>query len=172
MTLYQYDMQLAEDPDSIGYVARNADITFYNADDTTNTTPLSLFDPNGLPQSNPVLTTADGFIRPLVSEVPQMKWVSTDGRTGYLKSFKGVLDAALAAVANSLESLAQNVKSASDAEAARDAAAAAAASAANASGGSALSPDPNNPGLWFFTPGGQITPDPNAEGIYVLGASA
>lgn len=57
-----------------------------------------------------------------------------------------------------------------EAEAARRAAEAAAAAAANASGGAAVSPDPNNPGLYYVTAGGQLTPDPANPGLYNIGA--
>lgn len=98
MALYPFDTQLVVDASNPGLVMTNAQVTIYNPTDTSRTTPLTLVDTAGLPLANPVTTTAQGFLPAFQATISQVMWYA-GGYSGYLNSYKGLLDAALAAQA-------------------------------------------------------------------------
>lgn len=96
MTLYPFEMQLAADADNAEVVVRGGAITFYDPSDTDRTSPLELLDASGLPLDNPMLSSPAGFTRAFQAEIPHVMW--HDGTyTGYLSSYKGLLNEAIAA---------------------------------------------------------------------------
>lgn len=98
MALYPFETQLVLAGDSAGVVVTNASITLYAPSDTTLSSPIALKDASGLPVSNPLQASAQGFLPAFQAEVPQVLW-SGGGYIGYINSFDGVLNAALAAQA-------------------------------------------------------------------------
>ncbi|WP_324644140.1 hypothetical protein [Pseudarthrobacter sp. LT1] len=111
MTDFPYEGQLIADPVTFQR-ATNAQVYVYDANDTTNSTPLALKDASGLPTANPLTSSADAFVKPIYAPSQDIKYVGA-GLTVFVSSAKGMRDAAAA--------------SAADAEAARVQAAAAAA---------------------------------------------
>lgn len=96
MTLYPFEMQLAVDSTHPTVVMQDNTVTFYDPEDTAMLTPLALLDPLGLPLANPVTTSAAGFTPAFQALIPHVMW--TDGTyAGYLSSYKGMLDEAIAA---------------------------------------------------------------------------
>jgi hypothetical protein len=96
MTLYPFEMQLAVDATHPTVVMQDNTVTFYDPADTAMLTPLALLDPLGLPLANPVTTSAAGFTPAFQASIPHVMW--TDGTyAGYLSSYKGLLDEAVAA---------------------------------------------------------------------------
>lgn len=98
MVLYPFETQLVLAGDNLGVVVSNATITIYAPSDTNMVTPLTLKDPTGVPLANPLQASANGFLPPFQATLPQVMW-SGGGYAGYLNSFQGLLDAALAAQA-------------------------------------------------------------------------
>lgn len=96
MTLYPFEMQLAVDANNPGVVVQSGSITIYDPEDVDMLTPLALLDPQGLPMANPFVTSAQGFVSKFQAEIPHIMW--SDGTySGYLSSYKGLLDEAIAA---------------------------------------------------------------------------
>lgn len=96
MTLYPFEVQLAVDANNPNVVSQDNTVTFYDPADTGMLTPLALVDTNGLPLANPVTTSAAGFTPAFQASIPHIMW--TDGQySGYLSSYKGLLDEAIAA---------------------------------------------------------------------------
>jgi hypothetical protein len=57
---------------------------------------ITIVDPAGLPMANPIETSAQGFIPAFQATIPHVKW--SDGTyAGFLSSYKGLLDEAVAA---------------------------------------------------------------------------
>lgn len=98
MPLYPFETQLVLASDATGIVVANALVTIYAPSDTNRTSPLTLTDPTGLPLSNPLQASAQGFLPAFQASMAQVMW-SGGGYIGYLNSFKGMLDAAVAAQA-------------------------------------------------------------------------
>ena len=97
MADYPIDMQLVVEPYSLNVVA-NGQIYIYDTADDANASPLALTDPSGLPLSQPLMSSNNGFIPAFRSPVPQVKWVGA-GFSGYFDSYGGLRDVALDAVA-------------------------------------------------------------------------
>lgn len=98
MALFPFETQLVISSEITGLVVKNAQVTIYATTDTNLTSPLALVDPKGLPISNPMTSTAEGFLPPFQATQSQVMW-SGDGYIGYLSSYQGLLTAALAAQA-------------------------------------------------------------------------
>jgi len=96
MTDYPIDMQLVVDAVSLNVVA-NGQVYIYDTTDTGNVAPLALTDTSGLPLSQPLMSSNNGFIPAFRSSSPQVKWVG-GGFTGYFDSYAGLRDVALDAV--------------------------------------------------------------------------
>jgi hypothetical protein len=95
MTLYPFEMQIAVDANHPDTVVRAGQITIVDPGDATNS-PLTLVDPAGVSMPNPITTSAQGFVPRFQATIPHIKW--TDGTySGYLSSYKGLLDEAIAA---------------------------------------------------------------------------
>lgn len=92
---YPYEGQLIADPVSFQR-AVSAQVTVYDADDATNTTPLALKDASGLPTSNPLTSSSDAFVKPIYAPSQDIKYVGA-GLTVFVSSPKGMRDAAAAA---------------------------------------------------------------------------
>lgn len=97
MADYPYEGQLIADPVTFQR-AVNASITVYDANDTTNSTPLALKDGSGLPLTNPLTSSADAFTQPFYAPSQDIKLVGA-GLTVFISSAKGMRDAAAAAAA-------------------------------------------------------------------------
>jgi hypothetical protein len=97
MTDYPFDMQLVVDAVSLSVVA-NGQVFIYDTTDTSNSSPLTLTDPNGLPLSQPLMSSNNGFIPAFRTSSPQVKWFGA-GFSGYFDSYAGLRDVALDAVA-------------------------------------------------------------------------
>lgn len=96
MTLYPFEVQIAVDATNPSVVVQENAVTFYDPSDTSMITPLALLDPFGLPLANPITTSAAGFTPAFQASIPHVMW--TDGTySGYLSSYKGMLDEAIAA---------------------------------------------------------------------------
>jgi hypothetical protein len=96
MTLYPFEMQIAVDADNPDVVVRDGTITFYDPSDTGKTNPITLVDSAGLPMANPMRSSPAGFTRGFQATIPHVMW--SDGTySGYLSSYKGLLDEAIAA---------------------------------------------------------------------------
>lgn len=130
---YPFEGQLVADPVTFQR-ATNGQIYVYDANDTTNSTPLALKDMTGLPLANPLTSSADAFTRPFYAPSQDIKLVGA-GLTVFVSSPKGMRDAA-AAAATAAQSAAANAAAAvesalsaavADAEAAQAAATNAAA---------------------------------------------
>lgn len=93
MPLYPFEMQIAVDAINPDTVVQGGLVTI--ADPDTGSA-ITLVDPNGLPMPNPIETSAQGFIPAFQATLPHVKW--SDGTyAGYLSSYKGLLDEAVAA---------------------------------------------------------------------------
>lgn len=93
MTLYPFEMQIAVDANNPDTVVQEGLVTI--ADPDTGSA-LSIVDTAGLPMANPIATSAQGFIPAFQATIPHVKW--SDGTyAGYLSSYKGLLDEAIAA---------------------------------------------------------------------------
>ena len=111
MTTYAFDPQLVADPVTFARAA-NANVTVYDANDNSNSTPLTLTDLNGLPLSNPLRSTGDAIIPPFQTTSAQVKLVG-GGLTIPVGSFQSVLNAATAAQAAASSSAASAASAAS-----------------------------------------------------------
>lgn len=118
MTNYPFDMQLVIDAVTLTTVS-NGQVYIYDADDTSNSTPLALTDPNGLAISQPLMSSNNAFIQAFVTTSPQVKWAGA-GFSGFFDSYRGLRDEAISAVAK-LDGLAvgtvETVDATADAEA-------------------------------------------------------
>lgn len=95
MTLYPFEMQIAVDANNPDTVVQGGNVTIVDPADATNT-PIPLLDPAGLAMANPIATSQQGFIPAFQATIPHVKW--HDGTyAGYLSSYKGLLDEAIAA---------------------------------------------------------------------------
>ena len=95
MPLYPFEMQIAVDANSPDVVVQEGLVTICDAADPSNA-PIPLLTPGGLPMANPIETSRQGFIPAFQSTSPHVKWF--DGTyAGYLSSYKGLLDEAIAA---------------------------------------------------------------------------
>lgn len=93
MTLYPFEMQIAVDANNPDTVVQGGLVTI--ADPDTGSA-ISILDPVGLPMANPIETSAQGFIPAFQATLPHVKW--SDGTyAGFLSSYKGLLDEAVAA---------------------------------------------------------------------------
>jgi len=95
MTLYPFEMQIAVDANNADTVVRSGTITIVNPADATNTA-IPLLDASGFPLANPIQTTPQGFVPAFQATIPHVKWTG-GGFAGYLSSYKGLLDEAVAA---------------------------------------------------------------------------
>jgi len=157
VTDYPYAGTLVADPITFQRAA-NAMITVYDANDTTNSTPLALKDTTGLPMANPVKSTGDAFIPPMLCPSEGRKLVG-GGLTVIEFSHKGMSDAAAAAASEALGS-------AESAQAAR----AAAESAAAAASGGGIAVDPIDPDALIISTksDGSVAVDPTDSDILVI----
>jgi hypothetical protein len=118
MTNFPFDMQLVVDAVTLTTVS-NGQVYIYDPADTSNSTPLPLTDPNGLPLSQPLMSSNNAFIPAFVTTLPQVKWTGA-GFSGFFDSYVGLRDVALDAVAK-LDGLAvgtvETVEATEDAEA-------------------------------------------------------
>lgn len=96
MTDYPYAGTLIADPITFQRAA-NAMVTVYDANDTNNTTPLALKDTSGLPMANPVRSSGDAFIPPMICPTEGRKLVAAGGLTVVEFSHEGMRLAAEAA---------------------------------------------------------------------------
>lgn len=95
MPLYPFEMQIAVDANNPDTVVQEGQVTIVDPSDATNTA-ITLLDPSGLPMANPIETSRQGFIPSFQATIPHVKW--HDGTyAGYLSSYKGLLDEAIAA---------------------------------------------------------------------------
>ena len=95
MPLYPFEMQIAVDANNPDTVVQEGLVTIVDPSDSSNT-PIPLLDPSGLPMANPIETSRQGFIPAFQATIPHVKW--HDGTyAGYLSSYKGLLDEAIAA---------------------------------------------------------------------------
>lgn len=95
MPLYPFEMQIAVDANNPDTVVQGGNVTIVDPADATNT-PIPLLDPAGLAMANPIATSQQGFIPAFQATIPHVKW--HDGTyAGYLSSYKGLLDEAIAA---------------------------------------------------------------------------
>lgn len=95
MTLYPFEMQIAVDANHPDTVVQAGTVTICDPGDATNT-PIALVDPAGLTMANPIETSQQGFIPAFQATIPHVKW--SDGTyAGFLSSYKGLLDEAIAA---------------------------------------------------------------------------
>ena len=93
MTLYPFEMQIAVDANNPDTVVQGGVVTI--ADPDTGSA-ITIVDPAGLPMANPIETSAQGFIPAFQATLPHVKW--SDGiYAGFLSSYKGLLDEAVAA---------------------------------------------------------------------------
>lgn len=95
MTLYPFEMQIAVDANYTDTVVKSGSITIYASTDTAMATPLALVDNAGMPISNPLTTSSQGFVPRFQATLPHIMW-SGGGYSGYLSSYKGLLDEAMA----------------------------------------------------------------------------
>jgi hypothetical protein len=116
MTLYPYETQLVVSADSSHVIMSDAVVTIYDPSDTAMATPLDLVDVAGIPLPNPVAVTSSGFLPAFQATVPQVMWFG-GGYGGYMSSYKGLLDEAVAArnTASSASSSAAAAQSAAEA---------------------------------------------------------
>jgi hypothetical protein len=95
MTLYPFEMQIAVDANNPDTVVQEGLVTISDPADAGNT-PIALLDPAGITMANPIESSAQGFIPAFQATIPHVKW--SDGTyAGYLSSYKGLLDEAIAA---------------------------------------------------------------------------
>ena len=93
MVLYPFEMQLAVDANSPETVVQGGVVTISAPNSTT---PLAIVDAAGLPMANPIETSSQGFIPAFQATIPHVMWTD-GGYAGYLSSYKGLLDEAIAA---------------------------------------------------------------------------
>lgn len=122
MPLYPYETQLVVNANATSVILTDAQVTIYDSSDTGMLNPLSLVDHAGVPLSNPIQVTKQGFLPAFQATVSQVMWVG-GGYFGFLSSYQGLLNEMIAA-----RSLAANA--AANALSAKQAAEAAAISAA------------------------------------------
>lgn len=91
MALYQFETQLVVTSDTSHLVLNGASVTLYSPADTAQSKPLTLLDAAGLPMTNPVMTSPEGFLPAFQATMPQVMWVG-GGYAGYLNSFEGLMD--------------------------------------------------------------------------------
>lgn len=97
MADYWFEQQLVIDPIK-KEIAPGASVTLYDIADTGNASPLGLKDANGLPVTNPLTSSAEGFVAGVFAPVVQVKYVAPDGLAVIVAtSFKAMLDEAIAA---------------------------------------------------------------------------
>ncbi|QOD04874.1 SGNH/GDSL hydrolase family protein [Pseudarthrobacter sp. BIM B-2242] len=94
---YPFEGQLLADPVSFQR-AVSAQITVYDANDATNSTPLALKDASGVPTANPLTSSSDAFVKPIYAPSPDIKYVGA-GLSVFVSSTQGMRDAAEAAAA-------------------------------------------------------------------------
>ena len=95
MPLYPFEMQIAVDANNPDTVVQAGLVTIVDPSDSSNT-PLALLDPAGIAMANPIESSRQGFIPAFQATIPHVKW--SDGTyAGYLSSYKGLLDEAIAA---------------------------------------------------------------------------
>lgn len=150
MTNYPFDMQLVIDAVTLSTVA-NGQVFIYDADDASNSTPLTLTDPNGLPMSQPLMSSNNAFIPAFITTSPQVKWAGA-GFSGFFDSYVGLRDVALEAVAAATAALipAEAAVAAASSSAASASAAAASAAAAAIAGGSTSNIALDTDGVPYF----------------------
>jgi hypothetical protein len=119
MTDYPFDMSVVVDPLNPFNVVADAPISIFDPLDEAGATPLDIKDTLGLPLPNPINSNHLGYLQAFSAELPQVMWRS-GSYSGYLNSYIGLRDEAVAAA-----------ESAEDAEAAAEAAAASALATAN-----------------------------------------
>jgi lysophospholipase L1-like esterase len=112
MADYPYEGQLIADPVSFQR-AQSAQVTVYDAADTTNSTPLALKDASGLPTANPLTSSSDAFVKPIYAPSQDIKYVGA-GLTVFVSSAKGMRDAAAGAAAAAQEAANSAVAAAAD----------------------------------------------------------
>jgi hypothetical protein len=96
MPLYPFETQLAVSAINPEVVMQSSHLVFYDPSDTARVSPLALLDVNGQPRTNPVTTSAVGLVPAFQASIPHVMW--TDGTySGYLSSYRGMLDEAIAA---------------------------------------------------------------------------
>lgn len=132
MPLYPFETQLVVSADASHVVLTNAVVTIYDPSDTGMASPLALTDLNGLPLANPVSVNPSGFLPAFQASVPQVMWVG-GGYSGYLGSYKGILDEAVAARNSAASAAAEAVSAKNAAESAQASAATAATAPTDAS---------------------------------------
>lgn len=125
MTLFQFEVNLAVDPNNPDVILRGGQVTFYDPDDVGLTAPLSLYDTNGLPLANPVNVSQQGFTPAFQADIPQVMWVGY-GYSGYISSFQGLYAQVIAVAASAAAAQTAAEVAQVDAEASRLAAEAAA----------------------------------------------
>jgi hypothetical protein len=125
LTLYQFEVNLAVDPNNPDVILRGGQVTFYDPADVGLTTPLSLYDTNGLPLANPVTVSQQGFTPAFQADIPQVMWVGY-GYSGYVSSFQSIYDQVLAVAASAAAAQSAAEVASVSAEAAQAAAEAAA----------------------------------------------
>jgi hypothetical protein len=96
MTDYPFEMQLVVDPTNPENVVINAEVYLYDPEDEAGTTPLDLTDPLGFALTQPLASNHLGFIVPFVAQLPQVMW-RAGSYSGYLASYQGLRDEAVAA---------------------------------------------------------------------------
>ncbi|MET4618711.1 hypothetical protein ABIE18_000134 [Arthrobacter sp. 2762] len=119
MTDYVHDQVLLADAASFTR-APNSSVTAYDADDASNSTPLTLKDLNGLTMSNPMVSSSDAFTPAFVTTSPLVKLVG-GGLAVISASYKGVRDEAVAAKDAALAAAADAAEAAELAQAPTDA---------------------------------------------------
>lgn len=137
MTDYPYEGTLIADPVTFQRAVK-ASITVYDVEDANNTTPLALKDLSGLPLANPLTSSADAFIQPLITTSDGVKLVG-GGLTVVAFSPKGIRDAAEASAVASQASASAAAAAAGLVGAPADAAIAAAVNGAGTATKAALS---------------------------------
>lgn len=160
-------MQLVVDPFSTSNVVANGQIYIYSPDDTSNSTPLNLTDPNGLPLTNPLMSNSNGFLPPFMTTLPQVKWVGA-GFVGFFDSYHGLRNEAMDAKAAAQDAAVGSTTSAGAAVAAQ----AAAELAAQAAVGGGVAVDPTDEDALVFTTksDGSIAVDPSDSDVLVFTA--
>jgi hypothetical protein len=93
---YPFEHQLVVDPNNPANVVSNASVYIYDPEDEGGTTPLDLTDPYGFGIAQPLISNALGFVVPFVAQLPQVMW-RAGAYSGYLNSYKGLRDEAVAA---------------------------------------------------------------------------
>lgn len=93
---YTFEQVLAVDPSNPANVARAASITIFAPGDAAKT-PLTLTDTNGSPLANPLTVNANGFGPAFIHDtLDRVAWEG-GGFTGFLTSYEGMKEEAVAA---------------------------------------------------------------------------